>query len=389
MSVHAAILAGGRGERFWPLSRAARPKQVLRLIGQRSLLAETVARAHAGVRPDQLWVISAQDQRSALESLSLPVPPDRFVWEPIGRNTAPAIGAAAALVQAFTAQDRDALLLVLPSDHWIPDPAAFWRSVERGKQAALAHDLIVTFGIPVTRPETGYGYIERGSPLAASAFTVSRFHEKPSLSVAQEYQAAGRFYWNAGIFLVRARTILEELKRYLPQMSEPLAGLEAMLARDAQLESSGGVESPGRIEPSDRTHPMEARGAHGLSDGWRSYFQACPAISLDHGVLERSERVGVVEAEFSWSDLGGWEAWADLQQPDAQGNRGAGDLLLHDARDNIIFTETGHLVALLGVSDLVVVQTEDATLVCPRDRAQEIRELVRRGRADPRWKERF
>lgn len=388
MSVYVAILAGGRGERFWPLSRATRPKQVLRLAGDQSLLAQAVSRAKSGASADHVWIVSGAEQKDALEELSLPLSPDQFLWEPIARNTAPAIGAAAARVSASAAGDEDALLLVLPADHWIPDTAAFWRSVERGSKVALARDAIVTFGIPVARPETGYGYIERGEPLAEAVFAVDRFHEKPTLAVAREYLASGRFYWNAGIFLARPRILLEEMAHHIPQMAQPLETLKAMLERqEKQIESPHAPLKRDEVgeSPQRRAEPVPS----GFSEGWRDYFEQCPSITIDHGVLERSSRVAVVEAEFSWSDVGGWESWADLQQEDTEGNRASEGLITHDARDNIVFAEPGHLVALLGVSDLVVVQTDDVTLVCPRERAQEVRELVKRGRADERWKDRF
>lgn len=394
MSVHVAILAGGRGERFWPLSRAARPKQVLSLVGDRSLLAETVERARAGASPDQVWIVSSAEQRPALESLALPIPSDRFLWEPVARNTAPAIAAAAALVRAHgealgaargaapgapgSAHEDDTLLLVLPADHWIPEVGAFWKSVERGAELALSRDAIVTFGIRVTRPETGYGYIERGQPLGERVFSVDRFHEKPTAEVAREYQAAGRFYWNAGIFLARPQVLLDEVAQHIPEMASLLEALQSMLRNERALSGERALQSE-RVVPKP----------HGYSDGWKRYFEECPSIAIDYGVLERSSRVAVVEAEFAWSDLGGWESWAELREADSDGNRVSGELIAQDAHDNIVLADPSHLVALLGVSDLIVIQTEDALLICPRDRAQEVRDLVKRGRTDERWKDHF
>ena len=498
MSVHVAILAGGRGERFWPLSRAARPKQVLNLVGDRSLLAETVERALAGASADHVWIVSSAEQRLALQSLSLPIPADRFLWEPVARNTAPAIGAAAALVHASAAargavsgpssaahgassaahgassathgassaahgassaahgvsseahgassavpgassavHGDDALLLVLPADHWIPDIYAFWSSVERGGEVALSRDAIVTFGIPVSRPETGYGYIERGKPLAERVFEVDRFHEKPTVTVAREYQAAGRFYWNAGIFLARPRVLLKEIAQHIPEMASPLETLQAMLQDEAprlsrreRSAAAGSAEhgsaehgsaergsaehgsaEHGSAEHGSAEHGSAERGSagsgsaehgsaerglagsgsveHGIAEGWRRYFEECPSIAIDYGVLERSSNVAVVEAEFTWSDVGGWESWAELRDADSDGNRVSGDLIAQDAHDNIVLADPKHLVALLGVSNLIVIQSGDALLICPRDRAQEVRDLVKRGRADERWKDHF
>lgn len=484
MSVHVAILAGGRGERFWPLSRATRPKQVLNLVGDRSLLAATVERALVRASADHVWIVSSAEQRSALEGLSLPIPADRFLWEPVARNTAPAIGAAAALVHASAdargaasgaaggahevsrvdsaapggsgaapaasapaasgaapgasgaapgasgaahatssaargavraAGGDDALLLVLPADHWIPDVGAFWRSAERGAEVALSRDAIVTFGIPVTRPETGYGYIERGNPITERVFEVDRFHEKPTVAVAREYQDAGRFYWNAGIFLARPRVLLDEITRHIPQMSGPLESLQTMLRGEAPGSSQGagtalldsthgglphretvdrasferGSIGRGSIAGGDTSSVASERVEHGYSEGWRRYFEECPSIAIDYGVLERSSNVVVVEAEFTWSDLGGWESWAELRDADSDGNHVSGELIAQDAHENIVLADPSHLVALLGVSNLIVIQTEDALLICPRDRAQEVRDLVKRGRADERWKDHF
>ncbi|MEZ4649180.1 MAG: sugar phosphate nucleotidyltransferase [Candidatus Eisenbacteria bacterium] len=353
MHTDVVVLAGGRGERFWPLSRRSRPKQVLRLLDDQSLLEATVTRALDGVSAERLWAIAPRDLKDVLSPEAPAIRPDRWLWETEGRNTGPAVAAAVAevLAEVVRAGEEDRRILVLPADHWIPDSAAFWRTVRAGERVVDDTGRIVTFGIPVTRPETGYGYIERGDRIDvtdADAFVARRFHEKPDRATAGAYQAAGSFYWNAGIFLFSARTMAEELRRHATELAGPF---------DQLLRNAGEA----------------ARAA---------FFSACPSVAIDHAVMERSDRVAVVVAQFGWDDLGSWSSWSDLAGEDGSGNRVHGDAVVADAENNVVFSEEGGIVALIGVRDLVVVRTADATLVCPRDRVQEIRDLVRKGRTD-------
>jgi len=349
MSLHVVILAGGRGERFWPLSRRRRPKQLLPLFGERTLLESTVDRLAERVPPARRWVAAALDLKPELEALDLAVPTHQFLWETVGRNTAPALGAAAESVRAA----GGGALLVLPSDHWIPDAAAFWSAIEVAESLLVdAPDRVVTLGIDAAYPETGYGYIERAESLGPSgrAYRVARFHEKPDRARAEEYARRGGFYWNAGIFVVDAAGAARALRRHAPEMTGPLDQLRAGLAA-------------------------------GQPD-WSAYYERCPSISIDYAVAERAEEVAVVEARFEWSDLGAWPAWAEHRPPDARGNRRRGETIALESDDCLLYSEDGGLLAVLGVKDLIVVRVGDATLVCAKDRAQEIRRLVEEGKLD-------
>ncbi len=337
------ILAGGKGERFWPLSRPGRPKQLLRLIDDESLLRTTWRRLRHRLDPGALRVVAGE---SLVPSIRLELPEligDHLVPETVGRNTAPALAVAAAL---GARGGGDVIQLVVPCDHWIPDVDAFWASVNRAVEVAQAEDgPLVTFGIPITRPDTGYGYIERGERRGpvSEAWQVRRFHEKPDETTARSYQASGNFFWNSGIFVWRAQSFLDELARTMPELHKLVQHLTT--AKD----------------PMDRLPEI---------------FQRAPAQSVDHGVLEHSRRVAVVAAGFPWSDVGTWERWGDLAGADASGNACHGDILSLETEGCILFSEEG-VVAALGVKDLVIVRTGDVTLVVPKARSHDVRRLFR------------
>jgi mannose-1-phosphate guanylyltransferase len=341
-TVHVLLLAGGSGERFWPLSRKCRPKQFLKLAGRESLLRETVRRARALAPPERIWVLGRRDLEAALREELPEIPSDRFLLEPVGRNTCPAVALGCHRVAR---EDPAAAVAVLPSDHWIGDDRLFAEALQRALEVARS-GFLVTFGIVPTRAETGYGYLERGDELPGKppAHRVARFHEKPDLETARRYLASGRHYWNSGIFVWGVGTFLEELERHQPAIHRALP--------------SGDVPWGER--------ELEA------------FFGGVPSISVDYGVLEKSQRVAMVEGRFPWSDLGTWLSWAERLEPDAAGNRCRGDVVAVASEGNVVYSEDPGRVALLGVRDLVVVRTGDVTLVCPKSRVQEIRDLVRR-----------
>jgi mannose-1-phosphate guanylyltransferase len=357
MEVHAVILAGGRGERFWPLSRSDAPKQMLRLVGEETLLGATLERVAHRVAGECTWIIAGEDLRPAVDRLNLSLPPAQYLWEPIGRNTAAAIGAA---VERIGAQPGRALL-VLPSDHLVPDVAAFWSAVDRGLALLRAGEPIVTFGLRPLYPETGYGYIERGEALGAAdgAYRIRRFHEKPDAERADAYVRSGTCLWNSGIFLFDAAAMAGLLRLHLPLMAPVLDRLRSdLVAGDEQ-------------------------------EAWNRYFQDATAVSIDHGVMEKTERVAVLEAGFEWTDLGNWTSLGDRLPGDGAGNRVRGEVLALDSTDCVLYSGEGGLLAVLGVDDLIVVRVGDATLVCPRARAQEVRRLVQEGKIDARLRRFF
>jgi len=333
------ILAGGSGTRFWPLSRSQYPKQVLRLLGSESMLQATCGRLLPRIPPERLAVVTAASQADVIRlDLHRQGLTNVHLWlEPEGKNTAPAVGLAARLMGDEAGAD---IMAVFPADHYIRDTAAFHQALEQGAALAQA-GFLVTFGIIPTRPDTGYGYIKAGEPLAAGGLKAAAFIEKPELSRARAFLQKGGYYWNSGIFLFRRDVFLENLARHLPDLHQG-------------LESVGPGVSP-----------------ESLAEAYRRF----PSISLDHGLMEKADNVAVVPADMGWSDVGTWSALHELCPADASGNVILGRALDVDSRDSLIFTQD-RLVATIGLKDMIVVDTADATLVCPRERVQEVKDLV-------------
>jgi len=342
---HAVVLAGGGGTRLWPASRRRMPKQLLALGADtvESLLAATCRRLEGVVGTEQLWVVTAEDQLSGVIDALPQLERDHILTEPCARNTAAAIGLAAVHVLA---RDPDGVIAAVPADHAIGDESAYRAVVARALAIAATEDAIVTVGIQPTGPETGFGYLEPGALGSHGARVVARFIEKPDRATAEKYVAAG-YFWNAGIFVFRARRILAEIARNLPPLG---AGLDAIARAIAAGDAAAATV---RIYP-------------GL-----------PGISIDYGVMERTHGILVVPGDFGWNDVGSWSALAEVRASDAHGNVVGGRLIAVDARDNIVAADEG-LVALVGVSGLVVVRAGNAVLVVPRDRAQDVRDIVKR-----------
>jgi mannose-1-phosphate guanylyltransferase len=348
-AVHALILAGGAGTRFWPASRSARPKQLLPLLGGAPLILETARRVLplCGGRWDRVMVGSGWHLAAATAAILDELPGEGLLVEPVPRNTAPCIGWAAA---RLARRDPDAVLMVLPSDHHIADVEGF-RAALRLAVAAAARGTITTIGIRPTHPETGYGYIELdpGAPAPAPGATaVRRFVEKPDRARAEAFVAGGRHLWNAGMFFFRARDMVAAIRAHLPALAD---GLEAIVGAEAEGEALARI------------------------------FPELPAVSIDHGVMERLDRLAVIPGDFGWSDLGSWQSAWELADKDDRGNAAPAGTILVDARDNLVVdlrAKTGQkrVVALVGVEDLVVVETDDALLVVPRSRAQDVKTVV-------------
>jgi len=312
------------------------------------MLAHTLERLHGLVQPGDVWIVTAHDLKREAESLAPGVPPAQVIGEPVGKNTAPAIALASWLIQD---SGSDSVIAVLPSDHRIEPETRFREELGRAAITALDRGAIVTFGIPPTRPETGYGYIEAGEPIEPGSpfHRVSAFREKPDPETAARYLADGRHLWNAGMIVFPPGVMLEEIRAHAPKITAPLARIP--------------------------------RGpASGIEQALEGFYREVPSLSIDYAVMERSGRALVARARFSWDDLGSWEAIGSPGDRDPSGNVVRGQVLLHDCKDVIAFAEGG-LVAGLGVEDLVIVRTSDVTLVCRRDRAQEVRAIVERLKA--------
>jgi mannose-1-phosphate guanylyltransferase / mannose-6-phosphate isomerase len=345
--IHPVILSGGSGTRLWPMSRTLYPKQILPLVGERSLLQQAALRVAAVPGFAAPLVVANEEHRFIIaEQLrEIDVAASALLLEPIGRNTAPAACIAAL---ALAERDPEALMLLMPSDHMIADRAGFIAAVGRAAVAARA-GYLATFGIHPERAETGYGYIERGKALAAEgAFAVARFVEKPDAATAERYLAAGDFFWNSGIFLFPAAFFLRELERLRPDMLAACRQAFAAARRDDDFV---------RLD--------------------KEAFAACPADSIDYAVMEHTTHAAVVPVSMGWSDLGSWDALWELAAKDAAGNALSGNVIAEQTTNCYLRSEAG-LVAALGVDDLVVVATADAVMLAPKSRAQDVRLLVAR-----------
>jgi len=354
LAIHAVILAGGRGTRFWPRSRTRTPKQLLNIAGEGSMLQQTVWRLAPLVPAQRIWTVTNAQQASALAK-QLPAAARKHVLnEPIGRNTAAAIALAA--IHVRHSAGGDALLAVLPADHYIAQPGRYREIVRAALDEARKPGRMVVLGIPPTRPETGFGYIEpRGDSVTAKGapiFAVACFKEKPELAVAKEYLASGNFHWNAGMFFWRVSTFLDALKEFLPKTHTQIEELARHIGK--------------------RSYAAKLK---------RIYPQL-ENISVDYAILERAtqrsgaSRVFVIPAEMGWSDIGSWAAVHELLAKHPTENIFAGPGHTLDAEGNFLWSP-GKYVAAIGVTGLVVVETPDALLICPRDRAQDVGKIVK------------
>lgn len=344
--LHAVIMAGGSGTRFWPQSRTAMPKQLLRLYGDRTMIQQTRDRCEGLIAAEQSWIVTNHAQVDATRQQLPDVPAGNTLVEPMARNTAPCVGLAAIHVQH---QDPDGIMFVMPADHVI-SPAESFQQAARKAVALVEQDpnQLVLFGVPPTFPSTGYGYIERGTAITDdnTSFAVQSFREKPPQDVAQQYVDSGDFYWNCGIFCWKAAAILDQLRQHEPEMHERLTKLAATI------------------------------GTPNYDDTLAAEFPHMNSIAIDRAVLERASTVSVIEVPFNWDDVGSWLAVPRLAGTDQQGNTIDGLVRSIDTKNCIIRSSDSHLVATLGMEDCIIVHTRDATLVARRDDSERIKELL-------------
>ncbi|MCC9605847.1 mannose-1-phosphate guanylyltransferase [Blastopirellula sp. JC732] len=353
--LHAVIMAGGAGTRFWPASRADRPKQLLDLTGDGTMIQATAARLGDLVDNDRILVVTNERLVEPIQVQFPALPAAAIVGEPCKRDTAPCIGLAAMLVSR---DDPEAIMVVMPSDHVISPESAFQSAVRYGAGlVAAAEDRIVTFGIQPKYAAETFGYIERGESISDHAaapptYQVARFREKPKGDVAREYFESGRFYWNSGIFIWKAKTILDALRRYEPAMYAHLEAINAAWGTPTQAKTLA------------------------------TEFAAIQGKSIDYAVMEHHKDVVVIEAPFLWDDVGNWQSLERLNESDANGNTVLANHLGIDTQDCIIKADDDHLIVTLGMSGVIVVHTRDATLVADKQREEDIREVVKKLQAN-------
>ena len=345
--ISVCIMAGGVGERFWPLSRTSCPKQLLNIVGEKPMITDTAERNFLAVPPENLYVITTRSQADAIADALPDVPRENVIAEPYGRNTAPCIGLVSALLSA---RDPDTILAVIPADHCIPDKELYSRTITDAARIAEREHALVTIGITPQFPETGYGYIVAGEPVESANETmfsrVDRFVEKPPRKQAEELIAEGNAFWNAGMFVFRAADMLDAFKKYLPELYSGLVSI-----RDAADTAA--------------CAPLIEQ-----------VYDTAPSISIDYAIMEKADSVIVAHGEFTWDDVGSWTAAAEHWPKDDCANSLRGDVLAIDSENCVVGNYTEGLVGMVGVKDLIVVRTDDAVLVCPRTMAQDVKKLV-------------
>ncbi len=353
---YAVIMAGGKGTRFWPLSRPQRPKQLLKILSEKSLIRETVDRTVPLFGSRNTLVVTVAEHYHAVRREIPVLPENNFIVEPQGKNTAPCIGLAAL---ELAGRDPEAVMVILPADHWVSRLDVFSRAIRIAIRLAREQDTLVTIGIRPNYPETGYGYILTGKKIKGtgdvSCYRVRSFQEKPTLQKARRLLQRRGSLWNSGIFVWKVSTILEMLQRFSPSVAR---GLE-------RIRAAGGDDGPGRLPA--RLRPVVRR-----------EYRKMPNISIDYAVLEKAGAAGrllALEGRFGWSDVGSWAAAHRMLPHDAKGNVGIGKWLGFQSKDCFVYSRD-RLIALLGVQGLVVVDTADALLVAAKERSQEVRELV-------------
>ncbi|HEY2931090.1 MAG TPA: sugar phosphate nucleotidyltransferase [Acidobacteriota bacterium] len=341
---HAVIMAGGSGTRFWPKSRQSRPKQLLPIVGEESMIRQTFLRLKGFLPPSQIWIVAGQDHVALIRKQIPELPPAHVIAEPCARNTAPCVALAGFTIAA----DPDSIMFVLPADHMIRDHKGLHQNLTAAAAVASRHDALVTFGIQPTFAATGYGYLELETQSSAvngiSYHRLRRFIEKPDEGTAKRYIASGNYLWNSGMFVWKFGRILESFRRFMPEVHAGLSGIDWKRPRRARAEL-------------------------------RKVYPQLQSLSIDYGIMEKAGEVYAMRTTFNWSDVGSWDAVAPFLPRDQAGNVSRDKLIPVDSRD-LIVDAPGKLVAAIGVRDLIIVDTEDALLICEKSRAQDVRKVT-------------
>lgn len=337
-------MSGGVGSRLWPRSRKSMPKQLINLLGDNSMIRETVERISGLIDYSNILIVTNKVQKALIEEQIPEIPSHNIIAEPVGKNTAPCVALSARIIELIS--DVESSMAVLPADHLIKTENEFLEDLEKAFIFAENNDCLVTFGIVPSKPETGYGYINFDeSSEINSVFKVSRFVEKPDLEKAKEYISAGNYLWNSGMFVWSLRSIKTELNKYMPETFEKIFAINSI--------------------------PNQAAFSQQLSEAYNSV----KSISIDYGIMEMSEKVFVIKSKFNWNDVGSWNSVYELSKKDENKNSIRGNVFVKDTNNSLIFSE-GKFSAVLGVDNLIIVNTEDALLVCRTDLSQDVKNVV-------------
>jgi mannose-1-phosphate guanylyltransferase len=343
MDVYAVIMAGGIGSRFWPRSKEKTPKQLLKIFGEKTMIQDTVSRLNGVVKSENIFIITNKVQKPEIEEQLPDLPSENIIEEPFGRNTAACIGLASIIIEK---KSKEGVMIVLPADHIIKDMDEFHKTLKSSIEFAFNSKGLVTIGIKPSRPETGYGYIQIDeSTVSENIFKVYTFAEKPNYATAVRFLESGDFFWNSGMFIWRADAILDEIKLYLPDLDEGLENIKK-----------------------DIGSPNYANTLYNVYGMLRN-------ISIDYGIMEKSQKVYLTKGEFSWSDVGSWEEVYQLSEKNSDGNATIGNIFTEMTVDSYIYSPE-KFAAIIGVENLIVINTKDALLICRRDQTQEVKKVV-------------
>ncbi len=343
MELFAVIMAGGVGSRFWPRSKQDRPKQLIRIFGDNTMIQDTVKRLEGLIKNENIFIITNQIQKQSVEDQLSLIPKDNIIAEPFGKNTAACIGLASILIHQ---KSKNAVTIILPSDHLIHDVEGFQNTLLKAANFANNSEGLVTIGIKPTRPETGYGYIQVvDEEIEEDIFKVQTFAEKPNLSTAKRFIEAGDFLWNSGMFIWKTEVILNEIKLYLPELHDGLLELEKSIEQNNFYETLTKV-----------------------------YGQLI-SVSIDYGIMEKSNKVNLIKGGFDWSDVGSWEEVYQLSPKDENSNASIGGLYAENSFGNYVFNPN-KFTAIVGLENIIVIETDDALLICNREHAQDVKNVV-------------
>ncbi len=351
-NIYTLIMAGGSGTRFWPRSKTQKPKQYLNIFGESSLLQDTIKRFATFTEKENIYIVSSATQAKVLEEQTPMLPKQNLIYEPVGRNTLPCIGLAAMYAER---ENPDGIMVVSPSDHLITNNQLFEDTVLAAVKIADKRDGIVTIGITPSYPATGYGYVKTKEDITGSEkiaqFKVERFVEKPDEKTASEYLKQGGFYWNSGLFVFKVSVFLEAVEKFAPELYADLRKIQTDFGNPTYEETLDTI------------------------------YRAVKGISVDYGIMEHADNIFLVEGNFDWNDLGSWESVYLTDKKDENGNAGSGETLLVDTKNSYVYSDK-NLVAVVGLEDVIVVQDGNTTLVCKRDKAEDVKKIVEKLKSD-------